>query len=153
MSISREGKILSLEQKIEMCKLVERGESFRKIAESLGVDLSTVSDIYCSRRQLTDFVFHMDTSNSCSSRIIDEKRQIKGALDRPISGPILQEKALAFSPKLGIDNFVASPGWLRNLTRLAKSWHGIRELKIHSEKLSADIPPKTECSDNRSSTV
>ncbi|KRZ88822.1 Jerky protein [Trichinella sp. T8] len=106
MSVSREGKILSLEQKIEMCKLVERGESFRKIAESLGVDLSTVSDIYCSRRQLTDFVFHMDTSNSCSSRI-------KRALDRPISGPILQEKALAFSPKLGIDNFVASPGWLK----------------------------------------
>ncbi|KRY12515.1 Jerky protein [Trichinella patagoniensis] len=56
----------------------------------------------------------------------------KRALDRPISGPILQEKALAFSPKL------ASPGWLRNLTRLAKSWHGIHELKIHSEKLSAD---------------
>ncbi|KRY12530.1 hypothetical protein T12_16147 [Trichinella patagoniensis] len=56
-----------------MCKLVERGESFRKIAESFGVDLSTVPDIYCSRRQLTDFVFHMDTSNSCSSRIVDEK--------------------------------------------------------------------------------
>ncbi|XP_003377571.1 conserved hypothetical protein [Trichinella spiralis] len=47
----------------------------------------------------------------------------KRALDEPI-----QEKALAFSTKL------VSSGWLRNL----KSWHGIRELRIHGEKLSAD---------------
>ncbi|XP_003377696.1 putative Trp operon transcriptional repressor [Trichinella spiralis] len=32
---------------------LERGESLRKIVESLGVGLSTVSDIYRSRRQLT----------------------------------------------------------------------------------------------------
>ncbi|KRX25995.1 Actin-binding LIM protein 1 [Trichinella nelsoni] len=49
------------EQTLEVCRLVERGESLRKIAENFGVDLSTVSDIYCSRRQLTGFVSHMDT--------------------------------------------------------------------------------------------
>ncbi|KRX69632.1 SWI/SNF-related matrix-associated actin-dependent regulator of chromatin subfamily E member 1 [Trichinella sp. T6] len=114
---------------------------------TFGVDLSTVSDIYCSGRQLTDFVLHMDTSSSCSSRKSMKKASNsaldsavymcflqKRALDQPISGPILQDKALAFSTKLGIDNFVANSGWLRNL----KSRHDIREFKIHGEKLSAD---------------
>ncbi|KRY93707.1 hypothetical protein T4D_13178, partial [Trichinella pseudospiralis] len=57
-------------------------------------------------------------------------------LGQPISGFILQEEALVFSTKLGIDDFVANSGWLRNF----KSWHGILELKIYGEKLSADIP-------------
>ncbi|KRX50790.1 SWI/SNF-related matrix-associated actin-dependent regulator of chromatin subfamily E member 1 [Trichinella murrelli] len=74
---------------------------------TFGVDLSTVSDIYCSRRQLTDFVLHMDTSSSCSSRKSMKKASNsaldsavymwflqKRALDQPISGPILQEKAM-----------------------------------------------------------
>ncbi|KRX82007.1 Jerky -like protein-like [Trichinella sp. T6] len=46
----------------------------------------------------------------------------KRALDEPISGPNLQEKARSNS------------GWLRNL----KSRHVICELKIHGGKLSAD---------------
>ncbi|KRX15968.1 hypothetical protein T07_14689 [Trichinella nelsoni] len=74
-----------------------------RIAESFGVGLFTVSDIYRSRRQLTDFVSHMDTSNSCSSR-----------------------KSMKKATKLGIDNIVASSGCLTNF----KSRHGIRELEI-----------------------
>ncbi|XP_003376749.1 jerky protein-like protein [Trichinella spiralis] len=78
--------------------------------------LSTVIAIYRSRPQLTDFVQYMDTSSSCSSR-----KWIK--------------KVASDATELDIDNFVASSGWLRNF----KSRHGIRELKIHGEKLSADI--------------
>ncbi|KRX49439.1 Jerky protein [Trichinella sp. T9] len=64
MSTTRKRKVLSLKQKLEVCILVERGELLRKIAESFGVSLFTVSDIYRSRCQLTDFVSHMDTSTS-----------------------------------------------------------------------------------------
>ncbi|KRY59726.1 hypothetical protein T03_9444 [Trichinella britovi] len=64
MSTTRKRKVLSLKQKLEVSILVERGELLRKIAESFGVGLFTVSDIYRSRCQLTDFVSHMDTSNS-----------------------------------------------------------------------------------------
>ncbi|KRY17368.1 Jerky -like protein-like [Trichinella patagoniensis] len=147
MSTTRKRKVLSLEQKLEVYRLVENGESFRKIAESFGVGLSTVSNIYRSRRQLHDFVSLMDASSRCSSRksmkraansALDSAVYMwflqKRALDQPISGPILREKALDFSTKLSIDNFVASSGWLRNFQRR----HGIRELKIHGEKLSAD---------------
>ncbi|KRY30217.1 Jerky -like protein-like [Trichinella spiralis] len=131
-------KVLSLEQKLEVCELVERDESLRKSANSFGVGLSIVPDIYCSRHQLTDFVLHVDTSSSCSSRK-SMKTSIsrafdsaiclwflqKRALDQPISGPILQKKALAFT----------SSEWLRNF----KSRHSIRELKIPGEKLCRKI--------------
>ncbi|KRX18500.1 Jerky -like protein-like [Trichinella nelsoni] len=46
----------NLEQKLEVCRLVERDESLRKIADSFVMGLFTVSDFYRSRRQLTDFV-------------------------------------------------------------------------------------------------
>ncbi|KRX74761.1 hypothetical protein T06_4531 [Trichinella sp. T6] len=43
---------------VPVCRLVERGESLRKIDESFAVVLSTVSDIHRSWRQLTDFMSH-----------------------------------------------------------------------------------------------
>ncbi|KRY23867.1 Tigger transposable element-derived protein 2 [Trichinella patagoniensis] len=73
MFTTRKRKVLSLEQKLELCRLVKTGESLRKIAENFGVGLSTVSDIYRSQRQLTDFVSYMDTSSSCSSRKLMKK--------------------------------------------------------------------------------
>ncbi|KRY75156.1 Tigger transposable element-derived protein 7 [Trichinella pseudospiralis] len=118
-------KALNLEQKLEVCRLVESGESFRRIAESFGDCLFTISDIYRSRRQLIDLISLMD---------IIVIRVAKRALGQPISGFILQEEALVFSTKLGIDDFVANSGWLRNF----KSCHGLGELKIYGEKLSAD---------------
>ncbi|KRZ95047.1 hypothetical protein T08_6492 [Trichinella sp. T8] len=68
MSTTRNGKVLRLEQKLKVNKRLDSGESFRKIAENVGVDLSTVSDICCSRRQLCNFVSHMDTSSSCARK-------------------------------------------------------------------------------------
>uniref|UniRef100_A0A1B6HRW3 HTH CENPB-type domain-containing protein n=1 Tax=Homalodisca liturata TaxID=320908 RepID=A0A1B6HRW3_9HEMI len=53
---------------------------------------------------------------------------------QPISGQILCEKARMFSEKMGVTDFKASQGWLRNF----KSRHGIRELDVAGEKLSAD---------------
>ncbi|KRZ63089.1 Tigger transposable element-derived protein 2 [Trichinella nativa] len=80
MFTTRKRKVLSLEQKLELCRLVKTGESLRKIAENFGVGLSTVSDIYRSQRQLTDFVSYMDTSSSCSSRKL-MKKALNNALD------------------------------------------------------------------------
>ncbi|KRZ07123.1 Jerky -like protein-like [Trichinella zimbabwensis] len=105
MSTTR--KVLSLEQKLEVCRLVE----------SFGVGLSTISGIYRSRLLLSAFVLHMNISSCCSSRK-SMKKASNSALDSA----------------LGIDSFVASSGWLRNF----KSRRGIRELKIHREKFSAD---------------
>ncbi|KRX34890.1 Jerky protein [Trichinella murrelli] len=63
MRSSKKRKVLSLEQKLEVCKRVDSSDSFEKIAENFGVNLSTISDIYSSKRQLIDFVSHIDTSS------------------------------------------------------------------------------------------
>ncbi|KFD63340.1 hypothetical protein M514_07271 [Trichuris suis] len=58
----------------------------------------------------------------------------KRSIGQPISGPLLCEKALDFSIKLGgSSNFRASTGWLQKF----KKRHWIREIEIHGEKLSA----------------
>ncbi|KRZ65906.1 Tigger transposable element-derived protein 2 [Trichinella papuae] len=68
MSTPKNGKFLSLEHKLEVCKRVDSGESFRKIAGNFSVGMPTISDIRHSRPQLRNFVSHMDTSSSRSSR-------------------------------------------------------------------------------------
>lgn len=51
-----------------------------------------------------------------------------------MSGPIIAEKALFFNLKLNGDPvFKASSGWLEKF----KSRHGVRELNIEGEKMSA----------------
>lgn len=63
----------------------------------------------------------------------------------PISGPLLCEKALYFNKKLGGDSsFVARSGWMRNF----KSRHGIRQIEIHGEKLSANTTAAESFSHN-----
>ncbi|KRX58059.1 Tigger transposable element-derived protein 2 [Trichinella sp. T9] len=79
MFTTRKRKVLSLEQNLELCRLVKTGESLRKIAENFGVGLNTVSDFYRSQRQLTDFVSYMDTSSSCSRKLM--KKALNNALD------------------------------------------------------------------------
>ena len=74
-----------------------------------------------SNTNLDDAVFKWFTQKRCQGE--------------PISGPILYEKAVQFNEKLGgTSNFQASTGWLKRF----KSRHGIRELQIEGEKLSAD---------------
>ncbi|KRZ17297.1 Ras-related protein Rab-33 [Trichinella zimbabwensis] len=51
-------RIFMSEQKLEMSKRMDNGESFRKIARNF--------DICRGRCQLNNFVSHMDTSSSCS---------------------------------------------------------------------------------------
>ncbi|KAL1238295.1 Large ribosomal subunit protein [Trichinella pseudospiralis] len=63
MSSTRNGKFLSLEQKLEVCKLVE-------------------SDIRHSGPQLKNFVSHMNTWSSRSSRKWMEKRQTTHLIQR-----------------------------------------------------------------------
>ncbi|XP_025203542.1 uncharacterized protein LOC112600511 [Melanaphis sacchari] len=59
----------------------------------------------------------------------------KRSLNEPIFGPLICEKAFEMNTKLGgPEDFKASSGWLHKF----KSRHGIRELQIQGELLSAD---------------
>ncbi|KRZ01617.1 Deoxyribonuclease-2-alpha, partial [Trichinella zimbabwensis] len=65
MSTTRKRKVLSLKQKLEVCKRDDSGVLFGKIAENFGLRLSTIQDIYCSQRRLSNF--NMDTSSAAAS--------------------------------------------------------------------------------------
>ncbi|UYV74046.1 hypothetical protein LAZ67_11001968 [Cordylochernes scorpioides] len=58
---------------------------------------------------------------------------------QPISGPLISEKALEMNEKIGGNpDFKASTSWLMCF----KSRHGIRQLDIQCEKLSANTEAK-----------
>ncbi|KRZ11197.1 hypothetical protein T11_1837 [Trichinella zimbabwensis] len=76
-------KVLSLEQKLEVCRLVE----------SFGLRLSTISGIYRSRLQLSAFMLHMNTSSCCSSQNWMKKAS-NSALDSAVYMWFFQKRAL-----------------------------------------------------------
>ncbi|XP_063216422.1 jerky protein homolog-like [Bacillus rossius redtenbacheri] len=116
-------------------------------AEMYGVGQSTISDIKRSKPTLLNFVSVIENEDGSSSR-----KSMKAATNKdlenavfmwllqqcsvgnPISGQILCEKAKILAEKLGCSSFKASNGWIRNF----KSRHGIRELDLSGEKLSAN---------------
>ncbi|GBN38579.1 Tigger transposable element-derived protein 6 [Araneus ventricosus] len=61
---------------------------------------------------------------------------IRGIRDRnrPISGTLMQEKAVEFSKTLGYPDFKASAGWLDKFKKL----HGLTQKSIYGE--SEDVP-------------
>lgn len=69
---------------------------------------------------------------------------------QPISGPLLCENALQLNKKLGGDEtFVASNRWLYRF----KLRHGIRELEIQGEKMSANVDAVNSFTDNFKKTL
>ncbi|XP_054259713.1 jerky protein homolog-like [Macrosteles quadrilineatus] len=137
-----------MEDKLNALKRLQAGESAKKIASEMGVGTSTVSDWKKSREKIEKWC-----SNQASSSGIKKCKMMKTAVNDkvnealflwftqcrskglPVSGPILQEKALQFNKEIGSDpNFKASEGWLEKW----KNRYGVRKLHISGEKLSAN---------------
>ncbi|KRY29051.1 hypothetical protein T01_12247 [Trichinella spiralis] len=77
MSNSGTGKVLSLEQKLEVCQQVGSGESFRKNAENFGLGVSTITDIYQSRRYRSNFNFEKIDGKSVKKRALLSARNVE----------------------------------------------------------------------------
>lgn len=120
-----------------------------KVAADYGVGVSTVGDWKQNKQKIEQYCSVLaspapqrKTMKKAEHQKIDEALYLWFTQQRnkgvPLSGPILQQKALSLSEELPLaeapDTFTDSEGWLARW----KNRHGIRQLKICGEKLSAD---------------
>lgn len=147
-STSRKRTVLTVEKKLEILAKLDKGESNASLALLYGVGKATITGIKKNRGALTTFASTMDSADGVKKRKVMKNAKDKElddavstwfiqrrSLGEPISGPLLCEKSLELNKKLGgSEDFKASAGWLHNF----KLRHGIRELQIHGETLSAN---------------
>ncbi|XP_062513432.1 jerky protein homolog-like [Corticium candelabrum] len=149
---SRKRSVITLEKKLKLISELEKGQSFRLVSQHYNIPKSTLADIWKSRDKISRHVSGSEIPDGAKKRRvvkepqfekIDEacymwfaQQRAKGA---SVSGPLLQEKALALFPSLYPDeewtSFKASSGWLQKFCRR----HGIRSMTLQGESLSADL--------------
>lgn len=143
----RKRVVVSMELRLEALKRIDKGESLKSIALSFGVGESTVGDWKKKRIEIESFCSKLDSKDALESRsTLKKPRQEKlddalllwfnqeRANGKPISGPIIKEKAILLHKKMGgEEDFKASEGWLNRW----KKRHGIHMLTISGEKLSS----------------
>ena len=146
--VKRKRVVLSISDKLDILTMLDKSVSYSTICEKYGIGRSTVGDIRKSRDKLTKFrsdIVSMGTSRDTKVMKLGDDQQLDQAVyiwfkqkrmeGVPISGPMLCEKALELNKCLnGESKFSASEGWK---WRFCKR-HGIRNLSVEGEKLSAD---------------
>lgn len=146
---------ISLQDKLNIIKSLEnKSEKVTTLANEYHISPSTVSGFKKQRESLKDI-------ENLNSKILKKRKAIKPVhnaelekalimwfnekrlLGEPVSGPLIREKALILNEQLnGSDKFTASNGWLGKF----KDRHGIRQLSMQGEKLSADVDAAIEFS-------
>lgn len=145
--VKRKKVVVSIETKLEALKKLDSGYTIKAVAAMYGVGEVTVGDWRRNRKTFEQWFSNQASSTTGRKTMkssdyesvghalflwFTQQRQ-KGV---PVSGPILQEKALSFAKKVAnTESFSASTGWLDRW----KKRHGIRQLSICGEKLSADV--------------
>lgn len=144
----RKRHVLSIKEKLDIIKKHGQGASATNLAKFYDIGIQTVRDIVKSKEKLESFVARADSFTETNTR-----KSLKGSMYKdldsamvkwflqkraegvPVSGPMCTQQAQFFCDKLHIEEkFCASSGWLHRF----KKRHGIRELSIQGEKLSAD---------------
>lgn len=119
--------VISLEKKLEAIHRLDKGESLKKVAQDYGVGENTVGDWRRNRKQIENYVYQSaskeasncrSTLKKSSCELLEEALLLWFCQAReqgfPVSGPIIQEKALSLNLKLNspIEKFEASKGLL-----------------------------------------
>ncbi|XP_069780147.1 jerky protein homolog [Narcine bancroftii] len=144
----RKRVVLTLKQKMEICKRLEKGERRTVLMEEFNVGSSTIYEIKAQSQKIKQFYMKSDTEESVERRhtlhrsrldLLDQALfewfSLKRSEGGCISGPMLQEKGKEFYEKMNIDAHCSfSSGWLSRF----KIRHGIRTLGLSSEQKSVD---------------
>ena len=149
MSTKRKRAFLSIKDKQIIISRLDKGEKGTNLAQEFGISKQQISDIRKNKDKILKFTDSIETSEGLkrkSLKLADDEQLDKAlyawfiqqrSTGTPISGLLLQEKAKHFSTQLNTEmadrEFKASTGWLEKF----KTPHGIRNLNIQGEKLSA----------------
>ena len=149
MSTKRKRAFLSIKDKQIIISRLDKGEKGTNLAQEFGISKQQISDIRKNKDKILKFTDSIETSEGLKRKSLKlaNDEQLDKALyawfiqqrstGTPISGLLLQEKAKHFSTQLNTEmadrEFKASTGWLEKF----KTRHGIRNLNIQGEKLSA----------------
>ncbi|XP_054259801.1 jerky protein homolog-like [Macrosteles quadrilineatus] len=147
MSNKRKHNTLTLKDKLETLKRLDNGESVTKLAKELNVGKATICDWKKNRAKLQQYcttssevtLENRQTARQSQYDKVDEALFLWFSQERergtPLSGPIVQEKAIQLNNLLnGDSSFTASTGWFDRW----KKRHGIRQLTVTGEQLSSD---------------
>lgn len=144
----RKRNVLTFEKKLEIIEHLKKGATAVALSVQFDVPRTTINDIKKNADEIIKYTSQMESFDGRPKKRKTMKRAANEALDTalylwfvqkrsegiPLSGPFIAEKALQFNAKLNGDaSFKASTGWLDNF----KNRHGIRELNIEGEKMSA----------------
>ncbi|KAK3090197.1 hypothetical protein FSP39_009953 [Pinctada imbricata] len=140
-------KELTLDVKLNLINDAEKVPkvSQKELSLKYGIGQATVSDILKRREEYRKVVEdntgigrkrhgstgQFSTLNEMVHRWFKQAR----SKNIPISGPILQEKALQFASEIGLDNFKASNGWLESF----RSRYSIGHFKVCGESADVDM--------------
>ncbi|XP_035826443.1 uncharacterized protein LOC118477905 [Aplysia californica] len=118
---------LTLQERMQVIKLGDEGNSTRAIAERFKVGKTQIQGILKRKTELT--------AEFEASAPLAKRRYVKATSNKPINdrldewyldatrrginitGPMLKEKALEFASHFGITTFSASNGWLQSFTK------------------------------------
>lgn len=140
---------LTLNQKLEIIKRLEKGENRNILIHEFNIGSSTLYDIKKQKDDLMKYVSQTVTTEKLAIRHTLKKPKLNQLDDvlykwfslvrsegKPVTGPMIVEKAKCFGKDLGVAESECnySDGWLRNF----KYRHGIRRLDVTGETLSAN---------------
>ena len=151
--VKRKKVVLTLEEKLDVLQLLEKGTSYTLVAEKYGIGRSTVADIKKSKSKLLSY--KKKTLDMGRLKATEERKAMKlGTFEKldealyiwfrqqrekniPVSGSLLQEKARILYERLYPNSekrFVASTGFQWRFSKR----HGLKNLAIQGEQASAD---------------
>jgi hypothetical protein len=150
---SRAGKrkVLTLEQRVQVVKMLDAGKSCRKVAEEMGCGKTQIQAIAKDKISILDewekggnsdlkYVKRRKTTYEALNQLVWDWFCAARSKNVPISGKMIQEKAIILALEMGHDDFSASNGWLESW----KTRHNVKLAVLSGE--SAGVNEET-CQD------